>query len=96
MDNDMDNNIVDDVAETSCALTISNDLKNRSTNANEMTSEDYFIDNYARFSVHEEILKDRVLTLAYRKSIYRNKHLFKVFYIKLSNILVNLLVCISI
>jgi len=43
----------------------------------EMTSSDYYWNSYAHFSIHEEMLKDQVRTLSYRKSILDNQHLFK-------------------
>ena len=42
-----------------------------------MTSADYYFDSYAHFGIHEQMLKDRARTDAYRDSIYKNKHLFK-------------------
>ncbi|ORE18766.1 S-adenosyl-L-methionine-dependent methyltransferase [Rhizopus microsporus] len=48
-----------------------------SHNVETMTSKDYYFDSYAHFGIHEEMLKDEVRTLAYRNSIYNNKHLFK-------------------
>jgi protein arginine N-methyltransferase 1 len=42
-----------------------------------MTSSDYYWNSYAHFSIHEEMLKDEVRTLGYRKTIIDNKHLFK-------------------
>lgn len=42
----------------------------------EMTSADYYFDSYAHFGIHEEMLKDKVRTLSYRRAIYQNKHLF--------------------
>ena len=47
------------------------------TNAEEMTSRDYYFDSYAHFGIHEEMLKDEVRTLTYRNAMYHNKHLFK-------------------
>ncbi|XP_025412812.1 protein arginine N-methyltransferase 1 [Sipha flava] len=73
----MDNNVVDDVPESSSALAISNGVKNRSVNVSEMTSMDYYFDSYAHFGIHEEMLKDEVRTLTYRNSMYYNKHLLK-------------------
>ncbi|CAL8292449.1 unnamed protein product [Boreogadus saida] len=46
-------------------------------NPEEMTSRDYYFDSYAHFGIHEEMLKDEVRTLAYRNSMYHNKHAFK-------------------
>jgi len=43
----------------------------------EMTSKDYYADSYSHFGIHEEMLKDEVRTLTYRKSMWDNKHLFK-------------------
>lgn len=76
----MDNNTVDETAETSSALVVSNGLKDRSVNVSEMTSMDYYFDSYAHFGIHEEMLKDEVRTLTYRNSMYYNKHLLKVIF----------------
>merc|ERR1712093_364222 len=43
----------------------------------DMTSKDYYADSYSHFGIHEEMLKDEVRTLTYRKSMYDNKSLFK-------------------
>jgi len=43
----------------------------------DMTSADYYFDSYSHFGIHEEMLKDRVRTRTYMKSIMNNKHLFK-------------------
>jgi type I protein arginine methyltransferase len=43
----------------------------------EMTSSDYYWNSYAHFGIHEEMLKDQVRTLGYRRAILQNKHLFK-------------------
>jgi len=43
----------------------------------DMTSSDYYWNSYAHFSIHEEMLKDQVRTLSYRKAVLDNKHLFK-------------------
>ncbi|KAJ9469809.1 Protein arginine N-methyltransferase 1 [Diplonema papillatum] len=40
-------------------------------------SEDYYFDSYSHYGIHEEMLKDRTRTLAYRDAVYNNKHLFK-------------------
>lgn len=45
--------------------------------ASELTSKDYYFDSYAHFGIHEEMLKDEVRTLSYRKAMYQNKHLFE-------------------
>ena len=42
-----------------------------------MASKDYYFDSYARFNIHEEMLKDEVRTLTYRKAVLYNEHLFK-------------------
>lgn len=76
----MDNNVVDNVAETSSAVAVPNGLKNGSVNVGDMTSMDYYFDSYAHFGIHEEMLKDEVRTLTYRNSMYYNKHLFKVIF----------------
>jgi len=41
------------------------------------TSADYYFDSYSHFGIHEEMLKDKVRTDAYLKSIVNNAHLFK-------------------
>lgn len=41
----------------------------------EKTSKDYYFDSYSHFGIHEEMLKDEVRTLTYRKSIEQNAHL---------------------
>jgi protein arginine N-methyltransferase 1 len=38
---------------------------------------DYYFDSYGHFGIHEEMLKDRTRTLAYRNAIMNNAHLFK-------------------
>jgi len=43
----------------------------------EKTAADYYFDSYSHFGIHEEMLKDKVRTNTYRKSILDNKHLFK-------------------
>ena len=42
-----------------------------------MSSKDFYFDSYARFNIHEEMLKDEVRTLTYRKAVLHNEHLFK-------------------
>ena len=42
------------------------------------TSSDYYFDSYAHFSIHRQMIKDRVRTEAYRDAILQNRHLFKV------------------
>ncbi|CDZ97074.1 protein arginine n-methyltransferase [Phaffia rhodozyma] len=42
-----------------------------------LTSRDYYADSYAHFGIHEEMLKDTVRTVSYRKAIQDNPHLFK-------------------
>ena len=51
--------------------------EDKTLTAEEMTSKDYYFDSYAHFGIHEEMLKDEVRTLTYRKAMYHNKHLFK-------------------
>eukprot|EP00948_MAST-09A_sp_MAST-9A-sp1_P003041 g3041.t1 len=41
------------------------------------TSTDYYFDSYSHFGIHEEMLKDEVRTLSYKRAILDNKHLFK-------------------
>lgn len=38
---------------------------------------DYYFNSYAHFSIHEEMLKDRVRTGSYCNAIMNNRHLFK-------------------
>lgn len=52
-------------------------IKPKNSNAEDMTSRDYYFDSYAHFGIHEEMLKDEVRTLTYRNAMYHNKHLFK-------------------
>lgn len=47
------------------------------TQAEDMTSKDYYFDSYAHFGIHEEMLKDEVRTKTYRDSMIHNPHLFK-------------------
>ena len=42
-----------------------------------MACKDYYFDSYARFNIHEEMLKDEVRMLTYRNAILYNEHLFK-------------------
>ncbi|MES1911109.1 MAG: hypothetical protein MHM6MM_003594 [Cercozoa sp. M6MM] len=41
------------------------------------TAKDYYFDSYSHFGIHAEMLKDRVRTMAYKRAIMNNKHLFK-------------------
>jgi len=41
------------------------------------TSESYYWNSYAHFGIHEEMLKDRVRTLGYKRAITDNRHLFE-------------------
>jgi len=43
----------------------------------EKTSSDYYWNSYAHYGIHEEMLKDKVRTNSYRKSILDNKPLFQ-------------------
>ena len=45
------------------------DLKN---GAADVTAADYYFQSYSHFGIHEEMLKDKVRTLAYRKAITSN------------------------
>lgn len=74
------NDVNMETASSSTAATTPNgntNGENLATNAEEMTSRDYYFDSYAHFGIHEEMLKDEVRTLTYRNSMYHNKHLFK-------------------
>ncbi|KYQ99669.1 protein arginine methyltransferase [Tieghemostelium lacteum] len=42
-----------------------------------MSSADYYFDSYSHFGIHEEMLKDEVRTLSYRKAIVGNRQLFQ-------------------
>lgn len=41
------------------------------------TSKDYYFDSYSHHSIHEEMLKDKVRTQAYRRAIVENARQFK-------------------
>eukprot|EP01133_Synstelium_polycarpum_P003462 gene3462-3937_t len=43
----------------------------------DLTTSDYYFDSYSHFGIHEEMLKDEVRTLSYKKAILNNRHLFK-------------------
>ena len=43
----------------------------------ELTAADYYFDSYSHISIHEEMLKDDVRTLAYMHAIEDNSHLFR-------------------
>ena len=42
-----------------------------------MTSQDYYYDSHAHYSVHEKVLKDEVRNKSFRNAIFHNKHLFR-------------------
>ena len=50
------------------------ELKN---GAADVTAADYYFQSYSHFGIHEEMLKDKVRTLAYRKAILGNPALFR-------------------
>ena len=37
----------------------------------------YYFDSYSHFNIHEDMLKDKIRTLAYMNAITKNPHLFK-------------------
>ena len=39
-------------------------------------SSDYYFDSYSHFGIHEEMLKDTVRSISYKRAIMQNKHLF--------------------
>ena len=43
----------------------------------ELTSQDFYFDQYAHYARHEDMLKDTVRTGTYKHAIFNNKHLFK-------------------
>lgn len=43
----------------------------------DLTAKDYYFNSYSHFSIHEQMIKDKVRTDAYMHSIMDNKHLFK-------------------
>ena len=45
--------------------------------AADITAADYYFQSYSHFGIHEEMLKDKVRTLAYRKAILNNQALFR-------------------
>jgi len=59
---------------SSGAATPISELKN---GAADVTAADYYFQSYSHFVIHEEMLKDKVRTLAYRKAILNNQQLFK-------------------
>ncbi len=38
---------------------------------------DYYYGSYSHFNIHEEMIRDKARTEAYKKAIEQNKHLFK-------------------
>ena len=44
---------------------------------NDKKDKDYYFDSYSHYGIHEEMLKDESRTLAYKRAILENKHLFK-------------------
>lgn len=42
-----------------------------------LSSNDYYFNSYSHFSIHEEMLKDRIRTNSYERAIISNKHLFE-------------------
>ena len=40
-------------------------------------NQDSYVDSYAHFGIHEEMIKDTVRTESYKNAIMRNKHLFE-------------------
>ena len=38
---------------------------------------DYYFDSYGHFNIHEDMLKDKIRTNAYKNAILKNKHLFE-------------------
>ena len=43
----------------------------------EVTKDNYYFDSYAHIGIHEDMLKDKIRTLAYRDAIYKNPSIFK-------------------
>merc|ERR1712087_1089324 len=52
-------------------------VEEKKSDAEEKTAKDYYFDSYSHFGIHEEMLKDKVRTGTYRRSILDNKHLFE-------------------
>jgi len=46
-------------------------------NVTDLGKQDYYFDSYSHFYIHEEMLKDKVRTEAYRAAIERNPNDFK-------------------
>eukprot|EP00043_Microstomoeca_roanoka_P005418 m.55591 g.55591 ORF g.55591 m.55591 type:complete len:350 (+) comp12958_c0_seq1:333-1382(+) len=63
--------------EKTTAMDVDAEKKVEETEADDLTSKDYYFDSYSHFGIHEEMLKDEVRTLTYRKSIEQNAHLVK-------------------
>eukprot|EP00029_Vermamoeba_vermiformis_P006312 TRINITY_DN2437_c0_g4_i1.p1 TRINITY_DN2437_c0_g4~~TRINITY_DN2437_c0_g4_i1.p1 ORF type:complete len:354 (-),score=95.42 TRINITY_DN2437_c0_g4_i1:98-1129(-) len=60
------------MAENGNTKVVKNDLLDEN-----QTSSDYYYNSYAHFSIHEEMLKDKVRTLGYKHAIMDNPQLFK-------------------
>jgi type I protein arginine methyltransferase len=41
------------------------------------SNKDYYFGSYSHFNIHEEMLKDKTRTDAYKNAIVKNKHLFE-------------------
>ena len=67
------NGVTPAVVSSGLATPVS-ELKN---GAADITAADYYFQSYSHFGIHEEMLKDKVRTLAYRKAILNNQQLFR-------------------
>jgi type I protein arginine methyltransferase len=41
------------------------------------SNKDYYFGSYSHFNIHEEMIRDRARTEAYKKAIEQNRHLFQ-------------------
>lgn len=58
-------------------ITNNNGLASATDKETLAASEQHYFSSYDHFSIHEEMLKDKVRTLSYRQAIFQNRHLFK-------------------
>jgi len=64
-------------AGAACAQPATESAKGADSPIEEKTSKDYYFDSYSHYTIHEDMLKDRVRTETYMNAIMQNKHLFK-------------------
>lgn len=52
-------------------------MKSFNLNFSDGENKDYYFNSYSHFHIHEEMLKDRIRTDAYKNAILNNKDAFK-------------------